>query len=115
MQSEPSFELEFWHFLDYTEYIEHLIFRMGEMFTPEIMAQLAEVNTQTEEVVETETPEKASNKWSIYRRIIGGMKGADAVTDENWNKYLFQKEMKHLDLRDNVHAMFTTHKLAEEM
>ncbi|MGI6500599.1 MAG: exonuclease domain-containing protein [Anaerostipes sp.] len=115
IQRQPSFQLEFVPIVEYAEEIEHLSFRMGELFTPEIMIQLAKTNYQVEGADETEAPEKENNKWSIYRRIIGWMKGADAVTDENWNKYLFQKEMKHLDLRDSVHAMFTAHKLAEEM
>lgn len=115
IQRQPSFQLEFVPIVEYAEEIEHLSFRMGELFTPEILAQLAEENSPSEEVAELETPVEKKSTWSIYRRMIGWLKGADTVTDENWNKYLFQKEMKHLDMRDKLHALFTTHRLAEEM
>ncbi|MDD3417398.1 MAG: exonuclease domain-containing protein [Clostridia bacterium] len=115
IQRQPAFQLSFVPIVEYAEEIEHLNFSMGKLFTPEIMAQLTQVNSEVKELPETEKEEKTNNTWSIYRRLIGWFKGADAVTDENWNKHLFQKEMKRMDFRDKVYAIFTPARVAEEM
>lgn len=112
IQRQSSFQLKFVPIVEYAEEVEHLSFRMGELFTPEIMAQLAAINSQ-DEIPETEVPREPKSTWTIRRRIIGWIKGADAVTDENWNKYLFQKEMTYLDWRDKVHAMFEICRLVQ--
>ncbi len=115
IQRQPAFQLSFVPIVEYAEEIEHLNFSMGELFTPEIMAQLTKVNSEVEELPETEKEEKTKNTWSIYRRLIGWIKGVDAANDENWNKHLFQREMKRMDFRDKVYAMFTPARAAEEM
>ena len=63
--------------------------------SPELLAQI-ELNGEEEKLV---IPGDKSS-WCLWRKIRGILKGKNAVTNENWNKYLFRKEMRKIDIID---------------
>lgn len=93
-QSAFSFELV--PICEYAEQVQHLSFSMGELFTPELLAQINVI--PEEELQEAKTVEE--KQWSIWRRIYKFFKGQIAADDEHWNKLLFTTEMRKLDLVD---------------
>lgn len=104
-QSAFSFELV--PICEYAEQVEHLSFSMGELFTPELLAQINAV--PEEELPEIENVDE--KQWSIWRRIYKFFKGQIAADDENWNKILFTTEMKKLDAVDMFRNLFRKEKL----
>ena len=99
-QSAFSFELV--PICEYAEQVQPLSFSMGELFTPELLAQINVV--PEEELQETKTVEE--RQWSIWRRIYKFFKGQIAADDEHWNKLLFTTEMRKLDLVDILKSLF---------
>lgn len=99
-QSTFSFELV--PICEYADQVEHLSFSMGELFTPELLAQINSV--PEEENAEMEIVNE--KQWSIWRRIYKFFKGQIAADDENWNKILFTIEMKKLDAVDMFRNLF---------
>lgn len=99
-QSAFSFELV--PICEYAEQVQPLSFSMGELFTPELLAQINVV--PEEELQETKTVEE--RQWSIWRRIYKFFKGQIAADDEHWNKLLFTTEMRKLDMVDTFKSLF---------
>lgn len=102
VQRQSAFQMELVPISTYAEQESHLSFSLGELFTPELLAQIASD-------VETEEPvmEESSNKeWSIWRKIYGFFKGKENVNDECWNKILFTTEMTKLDIFDRFRNIF---------
>lgn len=97
---QSVFQLELVPICEYTDIIEHLSFKLGDLFTPELLSQFS-LNEEKQEDFEPELSEK---KWSIWRKLYSFFKGKDAVTDENWNKVLFTIEMKKVDLIDRFES-----------
>lgn len=99
-QSAFSFELV--PICEYAEQVQHLSFSMGELFTPELLAQI--------NVIPEEEPQEAKSvdekQWSIWRRIYKFFKGQIAADDEHWNKLLFTTEMRKLDMVDTFKSLF---------
>ena len=94
---QPAFHLEFQPIVSYAEKMERLSFSMGNLFTPELLAQfnLLETTKETEEDMGI-----AKKNWSVPRRIYAYFKGEKAATDEEWNRMRFMLEMKKLNLKD---------------
>lgn len=114
VQRQPAFDLELVPISDYYEKPERLSFSVGELFTPELLAQFEDLNPVEE--VETNTEiESGKKNWNLQRRIYGFFKGAEAVTEENWNKYLFCREMKRIDIIDFLKELFSKNTVAEAM
>lgn len=102
VQRQSAFQMELVPISTYAEQESHLSFSLGELFTPELLAQIAS-DVETEETV----MEESSNKeWSIWRKIYGFFKGKENVNDECWNKILFTTEMTKLDIFDRFRNIF---------
>lgn len=99
-QSVFTFELV--PICEYAEQVQHLSFSMGELFTPELLAQINVI--PEEELQEANNVEE--KQWSIWRRIYKFFKGQIAADDEHWNKLLFTTEMRKLDLVDIFKSLF---------
>lgn len=93
---QSAFQLELVPICEYAEDTKHLSFKLGDLFTPELLSQISQIDEKQERC----EPELLEKEWSIWRKIYSFFKGKDAVTDENWNKFLFAAEMKKLDLID---------------
>lgn len=97
VQRQSKFELEFVPIVTYTEVVKPLSFSMGELFTPDILAQIKKEETPKGAEVVEEVPQE---EWSFWRKVYAFFKGKDIVTDEYWNKLRYETEMKKLDIKD---------------
>lgn len=102
VQRQSAFQLEMVPISTYAEKETHLSFSLGELFTPELLAQIEPVEESEECVIE----ESPSKEWSIWRKIYGFFKGKENVNDECWNKILFTTEMRKLDIFDQFRDIF---------
>lgn len=96
---QPAFHLDFQPIVSYAEKTERLSFSMGNIFTPELLAQFNLSETESQEEVEEEVIISKEN-WSMPRKIYAYFKGDEAATDEKWNRMLFTFEMKKVDAKD---------------
>lgn len=111
VQRQSTFELELVPIITYTEAVKPLSFSMGELFTPELLAQIKKEETPSVEEVVEDTPQK---EWSFWRKAYAFFKGKDIVTDEYWNKLLFTLEMKKLDIMDKLRGIGSIHTIQKE-
>lgn len=109
VQRQSAFQMELIPICTYAEKEYHLSFSLGELFTPELLAQIAP-DTETEEPIIEELPMK---EWSIWRKIYGLFKGKENVNDECWNKILFTTEMRKLDVFDRFRNIFCVRNVAK--
>ena len=100
---QPAFRLELEPIVEYDEKVEHLTYKIGDIFTPELLARL-ELLPSAEDENETEIKEEST--WTLRRKLYKRIKGAEAATDENWSKYLFGIEMRKVDYRDKIKSFF---------
>ncbi len=95
IHKQAVFRLELVPIIAYAEENTPLKYSLGEFLSPELLAQIELIGEEEKLVI----PEDKSS-WCLWRKIRGILKGKNAVTNENWNKYLFRKEMWKIDILD---------------
>ena len=107
IQRHPAFSLNLTPITEYADKEERLSFCLGELFTPELLAQIPMAEEPEIQVIEGKVCKEAGiENWSLYRRLYRIIKGAEAVSDENWSKHVFSREMFRLDLMDFMGGFF---------
>lgn len=94
---QAVFQLELVPIIECVQEDTRLKYSLEELFSPELLAQ---IESKGEEDINVISDDKTS--WCLWRKIRGLLKGENAVTNENWNKYLFGKEMWKIDIADAV-------------
>lgn len=97
IHKQAVFRLELVPIIEYAEENTHLKYSLGEFLSQELLAQIELIGEGDKLVI----PEDKSS-WCLWRKIRGILKGKNAVTNENWNKYLFRKEMWKIDILDTM-------------
>ncbi len=78
---------------------DRLCYSIGDMFTPELLAQFHLSPTNEEN-------EKPDEPWSLSRRIYEYLKRFMKCGDETWNRIRFSFEMKKVDIKDYGCSIF---------
>lgn len=110
LHRQTAFQFQLVPICQYEESVEHLSFTIGELFTPELLAQIKDNPV----VAESESDDRKENKWSIWRKVYGFLKGQIAASDENWNKILFSNEMRKLDFMDGFRSFFCRNNIVND-
>lgn len=110
LHRQTAFQFQLVPICQYEESVEHLSFTIGELFTPELLAQIKDNPV----VAESESDDRKENKWSIWRKVYGFLKGQTAASDENWNKILFSNEMRKLDFMDRFRSFFSRNNIVND-
>lgn len=110
LHRQTAFQFQLVPICQYEESVEHLSFTIGELFTPELLAQIKDNPV----VAESESDDRKENKWSIWRKVYGFLKGQIAASDENWNKILFSNEMRKLDFMDRFRSFFCRNNIVND-
>lgn len=110
LHRQTAFQFQLVPICQYEESVEHLSFTIGELFTPELLAQIKDNPV----VAESESDDRKENKWSIWRKVYGFLKGQIAASDENWNKILFSNEMRKLDFMDRFRSFFSRNNIVND-
>lgn len=110
LHRQTAFQFQLVPICQYEESVEHLSFTIGELFTPELLAQIKDNPV----VAESESDDRKENKWSIWRKVYGFLKGQIAASDEKWNKILFSNEMRKLDFMDRFRSFFCRNNIVND-
>lgn len=96
LHRQTAFQFELVPICQYEESGKRLSFTIGELFTPELLAQINDSLV----AAEPSSDLRKDHHWSIWRKAYGFLKGQVAASDENWNKICFSHEMRKLDFMD---------------
>lgn len=102
IQKQKVFTLELLPIAEYENKTEHLSYSISELFTAELLAQIDKTESPEDIYKRQKCNGRMDKKWTVWRKIYRIFKGKEAVSEENWNKYLFMQEMKHLDRQEFV-------------
>lgn len=111
LHRQNAFHFELVPICQYEQSVNHLSFSIGEIFTPELLAQ---INDNFEEMEPSGEP-RMDNNWSVWRKVYSFLKGQLAASDENWNKIIFSNEMRKLDFADGFRKFFSRNNFVEDM
>lgn len=95
VRRQSAFPLKLVPICEYVKEEVPLCFTLGELFTPTLLAQV-----QQEEPVIVIEEKLVDNDWSIWRKLYGLFSRKGSVSDEQWNKLLFEIEMRKLNIKD---------------
>lgn len=111
LHKQTAFQFELVPICQYEQLVNHLIFSIGELFTPELLAQ---INDNSEEIDSSSEP-RMDNNWNVWRKVYSFLKGQAAASDENWNKIIFSNEMRKLDFADGFRKFFSRNNFVEDI
>lgn len=111
LHRQTAFQVELIPICQYKQSVNHLSFSLGELFTPELLAQI----NDNFEKIDSSSNLRMDNNWSMWRKVYGFLKGQVAASDENWNKIMFSNEMRKLDFVDGFRKFFGKSNLIEDM
>ena len=92
---QAVFQLELVPIIECVQEDIRLKYSLEELFSPELLAQIELKGEEDTNVISDD-----KTNWCLWRKMRGLIKGQKAVTNENWNKYLFGKEMWRIDIAD---------------
>ena len=78
-----------------------LCYSLGDLFTPELLAQMN--YSDTEPVEEESTPKE---EWSFYRWICKWIYGEERVKGAEWEKMKFLHSMKMIDIKERIQSVW---------
>lgn len=111
LHKQTTFQFELIPICQYEQLVNHLIFSIGELFTPELLAQINDNCEETEVLGDIQK----DDTWSIWRKAYNFLKGQSAASDENWNKIIYSNEMRKLDFVDGFKKFFGRRNFIEDM